>query len=325
MYLSRITETIIKLLQIPGIGNRMADIIAKRLVEEQNWDDLSLKDLINFYNRSGYITLKKEITDENIEKAIDKSNKIIDESENLGINIISKFDNTFPLSLKSIIDNKNKDISPIILNYLGDIKKIANHKSIAIVGTRKPTCEGIEACTYYSKYFAKKEYNIVSGLALGCDSIAHNGALSVHGMTTAILAHGLHMVSPKSNEKLAREILDNGGLLLSEYFVGTPAFSTFFVERDRLQAGLSLATIVIQAGIKSGTMHAARTAINNNRLLACVRYKDDIVRNQECVQGNNLLIRQGAYSLRRVEDFENFMDSGNTLEYKKMDFELKFD
>ena len=328
MFVSRETEIIIKLLQIPGIGNRIAEKIIQNLLDMEGGcdDDLSLRDFINMCSCKGIIKLNKKITGEHIEIAIEKYKEIIDKSSALGIKIISKFDNNFPLLLKKLVDSNGKDISPIILNYKGDIDKLnkCQKKSVAIVGTRKPTQEGVEACRYYSQYFAERGYNIVSGLALGCDTVAHQGALSVHGMTTAILAHGLQMISPKANELLSRQILDNGGLLLSEYFVGSPAYSTYFVERDRLQAGLSFATIVIQAGIKSGTMHAARTAINNNRILACVRYKDEVLWNSEKLQGNNLLINQGAYNLRKVEDFESFIEAGGKMMYVKYEPELKF-
>lgn len=326
MFISKETEIIIKLLQIPGIGNRIAEKVIQNLLNEKIYDDSHLIDFINMYNRTGVIKLNKKITEEHIEKAIEKAEEIIDKSSKLGIKIISKFDDNFPVLLKKLVDSNGKDISPIILNYKGDISKLNKYqkKSIAIIGTRQPTQEGVEACRYYSKYFAEKGYNIVSGLALGCDTIAHQGALSVHGMTTAILAHGLQMISPRANEQLSKQILDNGGVLLSEYFVGSPAYTTYFVERDRLQAGLSLATIVIQAGVKSGTMYAARTAINNDRILACVRYKDETLRNSENVQGNNLLINQGAYNLRKVEDFESFIETGGKITYIKSEPELKF-
>jgi DNA processing protein len=169
---------------------------------------------------------------------------------------------------------------------------------------------------YYAKYFAEKGFNIVSGLALGCDTIAHKGALSVNGTTTAILAHGLQMISPKRNEFIAKEILEKGGLLLSEYLFGVPAYNTSFVERDRLQAGLAIATIVIQTGIKGGTMHAVRTTINNNKILAVVNYKEQSVKCNENVAGNELLISRGSFSLRKAEVLFEFLQQGGVLNYQ---------
>ena len=198
-----------------------------------------------------------------------------------------------------------------------DINSINNKKSIAIIGTRHPTIEGEEAGQYYGEYFAEKGFNIVSGLALGCDTIAHKAALSVkNGTTTAILAHGLHTISPKAHESIAIEIVEKGGVLLSEYFYGSPAFKTNFVERDRLQAGLAIATIVIQTGIKGGTMHAVQTTIDNNKILAAVFYKDQRVNEMENVCGNSYLIRKGALQLREANMLYKFLQSGNQLQYK---------
>lgn len=324
MYISNRTKMIVKLLQLPGIGTKMADKIVSMLPEVELYESVDLKDYIDKCIKQGVISLKKELTENDFKKAFDKASKIIEDSFEKGINIISKYDSEFPTSLKTLVDASGKDISPIILNYKGNVRILNEKKSVAIIGTRNPTPEGEEAGTYYSRYFAENGYNIVSGLALGCDSIAHKGALSVNGLTTAVLAHGLQIISPKKNESIAKEILEKGGVLLSEYFIGTPAYTTYFVERDRLQAGLAQATIVIQCGMKSGTMHAARTTMNNDRILACVRYKEDSVRTSENVAGNEYLIRMGAYPLRVVNELSSMIDSGTVLEYKHAFPELKF-
>lgn len=262
------------------------------------------------------IRVKKELSRLDIQYAVDKSNKIIGESLKNNVFIISKFDEDYPFMLRNLIGNRGEDTSPLILNYKGNLSSIKDRQSIAIIGTRHPTKEGEEAGMYYAKYFAEKGFNIVSGLALGCDTIAHKGALSVNGTTTAILAHGLQMISPKRNEFIAKEILEKGGLLLSEYLFGVPAYNTSFVERDRLQAGLAIATIVIQTGIKGGTMHAVRTTINNNKILAVVNYKEQSVKCNENVAGNELLISRGSFSLRKAEVLFEFLQQGGVLNYQ---------
>lgn len=324
MYISNNTEMIVKLLQLPGIGTRIADKIASMMAEVGLYENFDLRNYVDKCIKQGAISLKKELTEDDFKKAFDKASKIIEDSFEKGIRIISKFDDDFPTSLKTLVDASGKDISPIILNCKGNVRVLNEKKSIAVIGTRNPTPEGEGAGTYYSRYFAENGYNIVSGLALGCDSIAHKGALSVNGLTTAVLAHGLHTISPKKNESIAEEILEKGGVLLSEYFIGTPAYTTYFVERDRIQAGLAQATIVIQCGMKSGTMHAARTTMNNNRILACVRYKEDSVRTSENVAGNEYLIRMGAYPLRVASELCSMIESGRILEYKHVLPELKF-
>lgn len=316
MYISKETELVIKLLQIPGIGSKMAEAVAKAMISFELLSDSDIESYVTKCIDTKFIRINKKISNNDFYLAIEKGHKIIDDSYEQSIKIISKFDDDFPVQLKVLLGNRDQDVSPLILNYKGNLQSILQKRSIAIVGTRNPTIEGEVAGQYYGKFFAEKGYNIVSGLALGCDTIAHQAALSVNGTTTAILAHGLHMISPKKHEQIAQEILNKGGLLLSEYFVGSPAFTTHFVERDRLQAGLSDATIVIQTGIKGGTMHAARTTMNNNKVLAAVKYKEPSIAMSENVVGNENLINKGAYQLRSAEDFYEYLQNGKTLQYK---------
>lgn len=317
MYISKETELIVRLLQLPGFGSRSSEIVANCMVKNKAFDEADIYTYIMNCINNKLIRVKKELSRLDIQYAVDKSNKIIGESLKNNVFIISKFDEDYPFMLRNLIGNRGEDTSPLILNYKGNLSSIKDRQSIAIIGTRHPTKEGEEAGMYYAKYFAEKGFNIVSGLALGCDTIAHKGALSVNGTTTAILAHGLQMISPKRNEFIAKEILEKGGLLLSEYLFGVPAYNTSFVERDRLQAGLAIATIVIQTGIKGGTMHAVRTTINNNKILAVVNYKEQSVKCNENVAGNELLISRGSFSLRKAEVLFEFLQQGGSFELPK--------
>ena len=320
MSVSKETELIIKLKHLPGFGPKNVELVAKAMIERNLFSDNDITSYIRECIKTHYIRLNKEFTLELCQKAIDEAQRVLDKSLNNGVHIISQYDNLFPIQLKvlkSYSNNRFKDVAPIILNYKGDINSINNKKSIAIIGTRHPTIEGEEAGQYYGEYFAEKGFNIVSGLALGCDTIAHKAALSVkNGTTTAILAHGLHTISPKVHKNIAIEIGEKGGVLLSEYFYDSPAFKTNFVERDRLQAGLAIATIVIQTGIKGGTMHAVQTTIDNNKILAAVFYKDQRVNEMENVCGNSYLIRKGALQLREANILYEFLQSGKQLQYK---------
>ena len=320
MSVSKETELIIKLKHLPGFGPKNVELVAKAMIERNLFSDNDITSYIRECIKTHYIRLNKEFTLELCQKAIDEAQRVLDKSLNNGVHIISQYDNLFPIQLKvlkSYSNNRFKDVAPIILNYKGDINSINNKKSIAIIGTRHPTIEGEEAGQYYGEYFAEKGFNIVSGLALGCDTIAHKAAFSVkNGTTTAILAHGLHTISPKVHKNIAIEIVEKGGVLLSEYFYDSPAFKTNFVERDRLQAGLAIATIVIQTGIKGGTMHAVQTTIDNNKILAAVFYKDQRVNEMENVCGNSYLIRKGALQLREANILYEFLQSGKQLQYK---------
>jgi DNA processing protein len=320
MSISKETELIIKLKHLSGFGPKTVELVAKAMIERNLFSDNDIVSYVRECIKTHYIRLTKELTPDLFQKAIDEAQRVLDKSLNNGVHIISQYDNLFPTQLKelkSYSNNRFKDVAPIILNYKGDINSINNKKSIAIIGTRHPTIEGEEAGQYYGEYFAEKGFNIVSGLALGCDTIAHKAALSVkNGTTTAILAHGLHTISPKAHESIATEIVEKGGVLLSEYFYGSPAFKTNFVERDRLQAGLAIATIVIQTGMKGGTMHAVQTTIDNNKILAAVLYKNQCVNEMENVCGNSYLIRKGALQLREANILYEFLQSGKQLQYK---------
>lgn len=227
MSISKETELIIKLKHLPGFGPKTVELVAKAMIERNLFSDNDIVLYVRECIKTHYIRLNKELTPDLFQKAIDEAQRVLDKSLNNGVHIISQYDNLFPIQLKelkSYTNNRFKDVAPIILNYKGDINSINNKKSIAIIGTRHPTIEGEEAGQYYGEYFAEKGFNIVSGLALGCDTIAHKAALSVkNGTTTAILAHGLHTISPKAHESIAIEIVEKGGVLLSEYFYGSPA------------------------------------------------------------------------------------------------------
>lgn len=136
---------------------------------------------------------------------------------------------------------------------------------IAIIGTRKATDTGETLACEFAEYFASHGIVVVSGLAVGIDASAHKGALAAHGKTIAVLGNGLHEIYPQQNEKLAREILQNGGLLISEYPPGTPALPHQFLERNRIVSGLSKGVVVIEAPEKSGALSTAAHALEQNR------------------------------------------------------------
>jgi DNA processing protein len=239
---------------------------------------------------------------EEVSEAIQTGVKIIEESEKSNIKIISIYDKDYPASFKIMHDR------PLLMNLQGNYKEINRRNAIAIIGTREPTKEGIKAGEFLGEYFGIKGYNVVSGLAKGCDTVAHRGCLKVHGMTTAILAHGLHMVYPTENQRLAQEILENDGILMSEYFIGTGAEPGNFIERDKLQAGLSSATIVIQTDIDGSTMFAVNATLKSSKPLAAVKYKPGIVSNE--IRGNEMLIHEDkAFPLTsaNIDEFINLI------------------
>lgn len=294
------TEQIVKILQLSSLGRKTAFKLCEIAKEEIFDDDKDLQAFILECIENKKVLRLHMYSNAEFNTAFKKGDDLYERSQNAGIKMVSFFDEDFPKQLKEIED------SPIILNFKGDYKQLNNLSGIAIIGTREPTPEGVKSGEYFGKFCGDKGFNIVSGLAKGCDSAAHRGCLKGSGFTTAIVAHGLHMIYPKENMYLAEDILSKGGVLLSEYIIGTSALPNYFVERDRLQAGLSEATIVIQTAIKGGTMHAVDATLKSGKLLGAVRYKQNILSDK--VKGNEMLIREKEAFPLTSENQEEFIE-----------------
>ena len=289
------TELILTLQQLDGIGN-------KTIFKLANQVSISICDLEQLCGFWKSLKGKKveAISKEDLEEAYHTAQRIIACCKQDGVGIMSYYEDCFPKELRVCVNETGKLDPPILLYYKGNIK-VFERPGIAVIGTREPTANGVQAGKYFSSEFAKNGYNIVSGLALGCDTAGHQGALEAGGATTAFLANGLDWGSiyPKENLELAKNIVEKGGLLLSEYPVGQSCGRYGLVARDRLQAGLSYSTVVIQTGEKGGTMHAVNATINSKKLLFAVEYKNGGDSTHEKVQGNVKLIREGkAHPLR---------------------------
>ncbi len=176
-----------------------------------------------------------------------------------GINYITYFDEDYPYRFKEIED------FPIILYYRGNIKALNSDKICAIIGTREPSEKAKEYGAKYTREMVSEGSVIVSGLALGCDTIAHEITLELNGVTVAFLGTGVDKVYPQENELLAQDILSKNGLLISEYEPGKSPTKYQLVERDRLQAASSDKVIVLETGINGGSMHAANKALEYKR------------------------------------------------------------
>lgn len=179
--------------------------------------------------------------------------------QRMTIHQISK--KNFPELLAQIHD------TPQRLNIIG---KIPDLPMVAIVGSRLPTDYG-KSVTYRLAYdLAKSGLAIVSGLAVGVDSIAHQAALDAGGITVAVLGSGIDVIYPTTNQRLAEQVVNNGGALVSEYPNGTPPLKHHFPMRNRIIAGLSLAVIITEANAKSGALITAHYGLSENRLIMAV-------------------------------------------------------
>lgn len=291
--MSLTTRQILALQSLPGVGKQS-------ILKVGNYcsQPIDIADLPNILAKCAVKKKNPEgkgkiaITAQDIEAALQSADQSIQRAQEQQIGILSYYDAEFPDNLRNTkTEDGQKADPPILLFYKGDISAL-KYPGIAIIGTRNNTPEGEKAGLYLSENFARRGFCIVSGLAIGCDSFAHRGALNAKGKTVAFLAHGLDTVYPAQNKDLAQEIVLNGGLLLSEYDLGTPVSRYNLVARDRLQAGLALATLVIQTGVKGGTMHAANGCVNSGKPLFVVKYKDSKTDNDEQTLGNHMLVKE---------------------------------
>ena len=184
---------------------------------------------------------------------------------------------------------------------------------VAIVGTRRATPDGRLLAREFAKVFARKGAAVVSGLALGIDGEAHEGALEAHGKTIAVLPCGLDRVYPREHDRLAEKILSSGGTLISEYPPGSASYPSRFIERNRIVSALSAGVLIIEAPEKSGALATARFALEQNRAVFVV---PGPVKHPNYA-GSHALIRDGAELVRSPEDVLQALGVENSREDKK--------
>jgi DNA processing protein len=302
-------QYLIALLKLPNIGVTTANKIVRHS-DSQGIDITSILDLNNLIKtcvENKLISNKLQFSDSDINNAINRAIIILDKSNDANINIISKYHPNYPqnLTLESI--NHSSNTNPLILYCKGNTA-LLNQKAIAVIGTKNPTNEGIVASEYISGYFAKKAYNILSGLAIGCDTYAHKGALKTEGFTTAVLPVGLDSVYPNENSYLAQEILNHSELLISEYPAGTSITKYNLVQRDRIVASISDSGIVIQSSVNGGTIITAKEILKQKKKLYIVKYKSLEVMSSDVGKGNTYIETLGGEfitmgGLRKKIDF----------------------
>ena len=197
----------------------------------------------------------------------------------------------YPVLLKEITD------PPKVLYFAGKLPE-ANQTLISIVGTRKATSRGKFAARKIAGDLAKRGITIVSGLAIGIDTAAHEGCLWGGGKTIAVLGNGLDKIYPAQNENLAKKIIETGGAVVSEYPEGTPPYPSQFLARNRIVSGLAAATVIIEAPLKSGALVTARLAAEQGRETMVVPGEPFDFN----YRGSHKLLRDGARLVSSAED-----------------------
>jgi DNA processing protein len=207
-----------------------------------------------------------------------------------GAEMVTRDDPRFPASLQQI------PYPPLLLFIKGTLTP-ADNLAVAIVGTRGASYYGLKAGRRLAGALAARGVTVVSGLARGIDTAAHQGAMEMSGRTLAVLGCGLDVVYPPENLKLYQEIPEHGALI-SEFPLGTPPEAKNFPIRNRIISGLALGVMVIEAGIKSGTAITVRYALDQGREVFAVPGPID----SPTSAGPHRLIQEGAKLVQDVED-----------------------
>jgi DNA processing protein len=198
---------------------------------------------------------------------------------------------------------------PPVLLYAQGRLELLRGPTLAVVGSRNPTPGGVETAKAFATSLSQAGVTIVSGLASGIDAAAHEGGLQGEGSTLAVVGTGLDRVYPRENRELAHRIAHNG-LLLSEYPLGTPPLAAHFPQRNRIIAGLSQGTLVVEAALQSGSLITARMALEAGRDVFAIPGSIHSPQSRGC----HVLIKQGAKLVDAAQDILDEMHLGPAVE-----------
>jgi DNA processing protein len=207
------------------------------------------------------------------------------------VHLLSAMDANYPELLQKISN------FPPLLFVRGDIH-LLSLPQIAIVGSRNPSSGGGENAYRFAEFLASSGFAITSGLALGVDAAAHQGALAAHGKTIAVMGTGLDMIYPSRHRALAQQILDTGGALVSELPLGSSSKAANFPQRNRIISGLSCGVLVVEAAIQSGSLITAKAAMQQSREVFAI---PGSIHNP-LARGCHQLIRHGATLVETGQD-----------------------
>ena len=283
---------------LPRVGNTRINKDLLSMVEHSlGLEDFILKLQYMGFNSSDITQAKNALSE--VKKQL---------SDHPEIACITVLDDEYPKRFHLIGNSK-----PVILYAKGNTT-LLERNTLAIIGTRHPG-EHMQKYGHriISRALADKNNVVVSGLAMGCDQMAHEEALANNVDTVAILPSGIEKISPKSNQKLADQIVANNGLLLSEYEPNTSATKFSPVQRDTLVAALSDKLLILECGEKSGTMQTAAKGIELHKNVAAYFPEDKVSGDYN---GNMFLIRRdGAIKIRTGEELERFVTSKCSSDY----------
>jgi DNA processing protein len=278
-------EAYIALNMIEGVGPVTVRALIDALGSPQAVFDPALSDL----------RMVKRVGDKLSESILSQRTQVnpqaeMDKAAELGVRIITPLDDEYPAALKTIHD------PPLALYIRGAFLPKDRH-ALGMVGSRKCTSYGLNNADRLAYQLAQTGFTVVSGLARGIDTAAHEGALKAKGRTVAVLGAAIDQLYPPENAGLADVIAQNGAVV-SEYPLGRPADRQTFPYRNRIISGLSMGVIVVEAGFKSGSLHTSDAAMEQGRSVFAVPGRID----SPASKGTNHLIKNGAKLVDNVDD-----------------------
>lgn len=287
-------KEIVFLKGLKGVGKARIYKFYKEILET----DATLEEIVEYARKN-----EGKLSKEDIDTSYINSLSFDEYVKKHNINAITFLDEEYPEKL-AVMGNK----MPLILYYEGDLS-LLKEKCISIIGTRNPSTESAEAEERFVRELIDKEDIVVlSGMALGCDTIAHEMTLKKRGKTIAVLPGALDRIYPKENDSLASWMVNEGGLLLSEYDPGKVATNYTFVERDAIIAALSEKVFVIECSENSGTMQTVEEAKKYGRPIAF--YNTNSI-NEESFGGNKKISDEKiGYAITTFDDLQIFLNEG---------------
>lgn len=285
-------RALLALLQIPDFGVRRIKTLLDRtgIGDASELFNMKIPDLLRFDGFGEHIAKNFVQFDE-----WKKVDSILEQTKKIGADLISWDDEYYPHLLKHIFD-------PPPLLWVKGNKEVLISDGVAVVGTRRASKYGLKQAKEWAEKLTGAGLCVNSGLAYGVDATSHRAALDSGGKTIAVLGSGIDVIYPAKNSKLASDIIEQGGAVITEFEPGAAPDAVNFPERNRIVSGMSHGTLVIESGIKGGSMITARSALDQNREVFVIPHPLDTLGGQGC----NYLIRTGQGKL--VQSIQDILD-----------------
>lgn len=286
------------LMTLCSINNLGIKTLKRLLVEEERISDLQA--LFDFCAEHLSKESRIRIPDlEWFQRTHEKADRLLAACAEKGVGVLAYGDSDYPKQLESI------ERPPMALFWKGVLKPLEEASFVAVVGSRKASLGGCGKAGDIGRALAEKGLSVVSGLALGIDESAHRGVLTAQGRTAAVLPGGVERIYPPENSRLSEQILQSGGLLISEYPPWESPEKWRFLERDRIQSGLSRWVVVVEAAAGGGAMHTARFARKQGKRLLVLEAEDG----GPLSEGNRLLaMEKDATVIKNAKEILNEID-----------------